>query len=216
MSVLLFWKTVVSDSHCLLPLWVCWLGNISRFLPIIKNVCWDQIQWAHCSLLTADQFHETFQRNGLWLCNSGRCVWVFFSSVHVIDRLQRETKQPTQQPLHVSCRDRVEVGFTERLNQPWEEPWLLYRGHCSHLIPHTHSNTEQIVHKQTAANGKGSVYFRESVCWLRRASSDGATTHQWLNFKFFFVQIKDYKENDIWNWVALRLHYKPEVVHLVT
>lgn len=78
MSVLLFWKTVVSDSHCLLPLWVCWLGNISRFLPIIKNVCWDQIQWAHCLLLTADQFHETFQRNGLWLCNSGVCVWVFF------------------------------------------------------------------------------------------------------------------------------------------
>lgn len=58
---------------------------------------------------------------------------------------------------------------------------------------HTHSNTEQIVHTQTAANGKGSVYFRESVCWLRRASSDGATTHQWLNYKFFFVQIKDYK-----------------------
>lgn len=31
------------------------------------------------------------------------------------------------------------------------------------------------------ANGKGSVYFRETACWLRRASSDGATTHQWLN-----------------------------------
>ena len=32
------------------------------------------------------------------------------------------------------------------------------------------SNTDHIVHKQLATNGKGSVYFRGTVCWLRRAS----------------------------------------------
>lgn len=33
-------------------------------------------------LLTADEFHEAFQRNGLWLCHSAGCVWVLFFWTH--------------------------------------------------------------------------------------------------------------------------------------
>lgn len=47
------------------------------------------------------------------------------------------------------------------------------------------------------ANGKGFVYFRETACWLRRASSDGATTHQWLNSGVFGGGMKDYKDRNL-------------------
>lgn len=48
------------------------------------------------------------------------------------------------------------------------------------------------------ANGKGSVYFRKTACWLRRASSDGATTHQWLNSRVLGgAGMKDYKDRNL-------------------
>lgn len=204
MLVLLFWKnshqwlSLLLAIMCLL-VFRCFFFLSSWFLAIIKNTDWfksSRVPW-HVS-------KEWTLIMSLWRVCFRVC---FFLLLHMIDCFQRETEQTSEQ-LHA-----VKVGFTERLNQPWKEPWLLYRGHWSHLIPHMLSNTEQIVHKQMAANGKGSVYFRESACWLRRASSDGATSHQLLNGAFF-VQIKDCKERDIWNWHII-LHNVPDMVYLV-
>lgn len=73
------------------------------------------------------------------------------------------------------------LNITDICNLCLVELFPAIYSHSCWLILHMLLNTEQIVHKQSAANGKGSVYFKETVCWLRRASLDGATTHQWLN-----------------------------------
>lgn len=112
-----------------------------------------------------------------------RACFCFFMRTSLTVSLEWVTKHHGDRPLHTTWRQIFKIGLNEPNPYMWEL-WLLYRGHCCQFIPHMLSNTDQIVHKQPAANGKGSVYFRETVCWLRRASLNGATTHQWLNYCF--------------------------------
>lgn len=73
-----------------------------------------------------------------------------------------------QKPFHIARSQAM------RSNQSTTVEKTLLRVHSLHAIRNRAECSEP-------ANGKGSVYFRETACWLRRASADGATTHQWLN-----------------------------------
>lgn len=57
------------------------------------------------------------------------------------------------------------------------------------------SNTDQIVHKQLAANGKGPVYFRD--CLLTQKGLSGWSNSPSMIKLLVFGQIKDHKDKNV-------------------
>lgn len=94
-----------------------------------------------------------------------------------------------------------------RSNQSTTVEKTLLRVHSLHAIRNRAECSEP-------ANGKGSVYFRETACWHRRASSDGATTHQWLNTRVLGRGgMKDFKDRKLCISISqfdLSTHQQPD------
>lgn len=119
-------------------------------------------------------------------------VVVFLCSLHIIECLQRKNKANTW---IAACS---QMGLTE--TQSTLKRALTTVQRTLQSLDSAHA----LKHRADSPQTDGSQWqrfclFQRVRVLTQKGSSDGATTHQLLNYRLF-VQIKDYKERDIWNW----------------